>query len=275
MPPRDTAGEVPPERSWYGPTMVARVAACLCLFLWVFPAAARAQDDTEAAKIHYKSGEQYYLRGLYPQAIGEFKEAYRLSKAAALLYNMSQAYERMGDLPSARDYLKRYMDSGGTDPGELPTLREKLANLDARIAQPKTEPKPPPPPAPKPEQPPPAPAPTEQGGDHPLRAWKWITGGAGVASVVVALAFGADGKAQQDKLDQHKGEPYTKELNDIYLRGQRDNKLAAGFGVVGGALVVTSVVFFFLDARSEKPAAVTIAPAIGPGLAGAAAVWRF
>src|SRR5262245_20111176 len=116
--------------------MIRAVAISLIAVLAVSltPRLAVADDETEAARIHFKSGEQYYLRGHYSQAIGEFKEAYRLSNASALLYNISQAYERAGDLVNARDYLKRYMDSGETESGELPALQEKLTSLDRRIA---------------------------------------------------------------------------------------------------------------------------------------------
>src|SRR5262245_28280027 len=116
-----------------GPRLRSAVLISVVAMLLALPSAARADDDdTEAARIHYKAGEQYYVRGHYTQAIAEFKEAYRLSKASALLYNISQAYERSGDLVQARDHLKRYMDSGETEAGEMPALKEKLASLDKR-----------------------------------------------------------------------------------------------------------------------------------------------
>src|SRR6266568_2635538 len=107
------------------------------LLLCAFQSARADQNkdaDIEAAKIHFAAGKQYYDRGHYSEAIAEFKEAYRLSAAAALLYNIAQAYERSGDLGHAREYLQRYIDTGQTEPGELPALQDKLRTIDKRIS---------------------------------------------------------------------------------------------------------------------------------------------
>lgn len=257
--------------------MLVRLMTCaLLVAVWLAPAVGRADDDnTEAAKIHYKAGEQYYVRGLYSQAIAEFKEAYRLSKASALLFNMSQAYERMGDLKNARDSLKQYIDSGDTDPGELPTLQEKLATLDKRIAEPVD--------GATPVNPTPA-VEEDTGPSRPLKTWKWVAGGVGTGLVALSVLFMLDGKNQQQKLEDyvkaHPGSEFMGEPQDIYNRGKRANKLAIGFGIGGVALVATSAVFFWLDAKHAREAgpprtARAIVPVVGPGLAGAAAVFSF
>ncbi len=241
--------------------------------IWAPRAAAAEDANTEAAKIHFKAGEQYYVRGLYSQAIAEFNEAYRLSNAPALLYNISQAYERLGDLPAARDHLKRYMDSGGTEPGEMPALQQKLDNLDRRIAEAKAAAAPPPPP--------PTPV-VEQAPARPLRTWKWVLGGVGVGAAAVAILFGIDGNKQETALQNWIAshpplQPFNGEALDIYNRGKRDNTWATVFGVGGAALIATSVVFFIFDATHgpERPAATALVPVIGPGFTGAAATVRF
>lgn len=250
------------------------------------PAAASEEEDTEAARIHYKAGEQYYLRGHYTQAIGEFKEAYRLSKASALLYNISQAYERSGDLVNARDYLKRYMDSGETEQGELPALKEKLASLDKRIGKGET-PGNPPPTNPPPIKPPPVippvtpPVETHEAA-RPLKTWKWVMTGTGAGLLVLSGLFALDGQKQEQRLEDSVVSPpnvtYTPEIDAIYKRGKRANTLAVVFGIGGVGLVATGVVFFILDAKDASAGAeahARIVPVVGPGLAGASAVWRF
>src|SRR4051794_36614658 len=120
-------------------------AALVAAFLLLVPALAHAgapdpdapapKDDEamQAAEVHYNAAEQYYLRGQYPEAIKEFSEAYRLSKRPELLYNISQSYERNGDLRNARTYLQQYLDSGVASEDEKPVLHDKLASFDERI----------------------------------------------------------------------------------------------------------------------------------------------
>jgi len=256
-----------------------------------------SEADTQAAKIHYQAGAQYYQRAQYPEAIAEFKEAYRLSQAAALLYNMSQAYDRQGDAPHAREYLQRYIDSGQADPSELAALRDKVKSLDKRIADdkaaedakkkntvPRVAPKAPAPaPAPVPvpvnlQQPAPKPV-IETEGPRPWKTWKWVAAGAGAGTLIIAALFAADAAKMAKNLeDASKTQPtYTNDLPDDYARGQRDEKLAIGFGIAGAALAATGVVLFILDARSgsEKIPQARVTPIIAPGTAGASAVWRF
>ena len=256
------------------------LAATVVLAVALAPRPAAADDaDTEAAKIHYKAGEQYYVRGLYAQAISEFEEAYRLSKAAALLYNISQAYERAGDLPAAREHLKRYMDSGETEPGELPALKEKLDSLDKRIAEGNRPPAVPPPV----EAGQPATSPGVDTGPHrPLKTWKWIVGGAGVGATALAVLFMLDAekqeKALEDYLVAHPDVPqFTGEPLEIYNKGKRDNTMTVVFGIGGAALLATGVVFFVLDAQhaNREPERVVIAPVITRDVVGAAASWSF
>lgn len=246
------------------------------------------QSDTQGAKIHFQAGEQYYKGGHYLEAISEFKEAYRLSQAAALLYNIAQAYDRMGDVGHAREYLQKYIDTGQTDPGELAGLREKLRGYDKRLADEKAAedarrrvaaPPAPPPPQTSPAPVAPAPQVIETETPRPYKTWKWIAAGTSVACIVVAGLFAADASKMAKNLEDAAATQatYTGDLPNDYARGDRDSKLAIAFGVAGVGLAATGVVFFILDARTgkEKVPQARIAPVIGPGTTGAAAVWRF
>jgi tetratricopeptide (TPR) repeat protein len=258
----------------------ARLGAIFCI-VSALTISARAQTnsraDLDAANIHFQAGSEHYARGQYDDAIKEFQEAYRLSKAAALLYNISQAYERAGDFTRARDYLGRYIDSGQTEAGEMPKLLDKRNALDHRIAEEAVTATAHPTitnpvlPAAPPRR------------SRPLKTWKWIAGGAGVAMAGVAAAFLIDAGAMNDKIETAANQMplahYDGALQDAYARGQRDNTLAAVFGAAGVLALGTSVVLFVLDRGDTRERTVVVAPTVAPsgggGAAGASLIWRF
>lgn len=102
--------------------------AVLCL---ASPAAAQSDD---LAKGHYMAGQAYYNQARYSEAIREFLEAYRLSPKPALLYNIAQAYERMGKIEEAVAQLKKYL-SAAPDASDRGAVEERLKNLQERLKQ--------------------------------------------------------------------------------------------------------------------------------------------
>jgi tetratricopeptide (TPR) repeat protein len=84
------------------------------------------------ARQHFLAGQDYYTQGRYEKAISEFEEAYRLDPRPLLLYNIAQAWEKLGDLVKSVDYLKKYLEA---DPNneERTTLLNKLASLQERL----------------------------------------------------------------------------------------------------------------------------------------------
>lgn len=111
-----------------------RISILITIFIsliTISPAFAQLSDAQKSLAVtHYRSGESYYNQGRYSDAIREFKEAYRLSKKAALYYNIAQSYERMGKVKKAVKAYERYLSEGKK---EDPLLREKIANLKAGI----------------------------------------------------------------------------------------------------------------------------------------------
>jgi tetratricopeptide (TPR) repeat protein len=85
------------------------------------------------ARQHFLAGQDYYTQGRYEKAIAEFEEAYRLDPRPLLLYNLAQAWEKIGNLEKAVDYLKKYVEA---DPGndDRATLVERISTLEERIA---------------------------------------------------------------------------------------------------------------------------------------------
>jgi hypothetical protein len=102
---------------------------CIIVAAAVLLAGATAFAD---ARQHFMAGQDYYSQGRYEKAIAEFEEAYRLDPRPLLLYNIAQAWEKLGDLVKAVDYLKKYLEA---DPNneERTTLLNKLASLQERL----------------------------------------------------------------------------------------------------------------------------------------------
>jgi hypothetical protein len=86
------------------------------------------------ARQHFMAGQDYYTQGRYQKAIEEFEEAYRLDPRPLLLFNIAQAYEKLGELEKTVDYLKRFLEAE-PDTDERTSLLNKIANLEARIAK--------------------------------------------------------------------------------------------------------------------------------------------
>jgi len=70
------------------------------------PAAAQKSADDERARELYDNGAILYEEGRYEDAIAAWKAAYDLSPKPLLLFNVANAYERIGGLLDAPEKLK-------------------------------------------------------------------------------------------------------------------------------------------------------------------------
>lgn len=98
------------------------------------PDSAHAQDQTaneDRAKELYGNGVILYEEGQYEDAIAAWQEAYRLSNKALLLYNIANAYERLGELQEALDNLNRYRAFAPAD--EKEALDRRMRNIERRM----------------------------------------------------------------------------------------------------------------------------------------------
>ncbi len=94
------------------------------------------RGDNEAiklAKAHFEVGAAQYRQGRYRAALKEFETSYQLSKKAALLFNMAQCYERLGNLKEAIYYRKKYLASQPNAPNRSEVTMQIRA-LQARLA---------------------------------------------------------------------------------------------------------------------------------------------
>jgi len=94
------------------------------------PAAVTSVDAREA----FRRGEAAYSAGNYDQAIREWSSAYKIDPRPRIQFNLSQAYERLGDLENAMAALRNFLDSGDPDDPMYSDANARLAALQQRMA---------------------------------------------------------------------------------------------------------------------------------------------
>ena len=114
------------------------LAGVLSLSVLLFSLSIEAQDavvaepdplDEAEARSHFDAGYSYFQEARYDDALTEFTRAYELSPRPALLFNMSQCYERLGRLDEAIRYLEQFIHA---DPADRAFQERRLANLRVR-----------------------------------------------------------------------------------------------------------------------------------------------
>lgn len=88
-----------------------------------------AADDARAKEL-YLRGDRRYAEGDYEAAVVAFAEAYRLSGRPALLFNLANAFERLGRYEQALDHLERYAAHAPAHQQER--VAKRIASLKAR-----------------------------------------------------------------------------------------------------------------------------------------------
>lgn len=74
------------------------------------------QSELEKAQGHFSTGAEYYASGQYSKAIVEFISGHNIAPNAMFLYNISLCYQRLDNLPDARDAaVKARQFEGMTD----------------------------------------------------------------------------------------------------------------------------------------------------------------
>lgn len=155
--------------------------AMLALGIAISSGTAEAQTDADDARArgHFEAGASYYEQSRYEEAAREFEEAYSLSPRPALLWNVANAHERLGDLEAAIAALERYLGHDVPDrqlaESRLEALRQRHAQATAPPAE-ESEPEPTSPP--------------QAGGLGDLGLVGLTVGSAGIAAAVAAIVTG-------------------------------------------------------------------------------------
>ena len=213
---------------------------------FVLASTAALADNTAKAKHLYDEGLRHYEIAEYSQAIEAWKQAYLISKKPLLLFNIGQAYRLSDDCQQAMTFYENYQDAE-PKPKNQDELDQAIAAC--KNAKPKpSEPVPAPVPAPVVTPAPPAPAPVASSGGH--RELGLIVGIGGVVLEGGALAFALAGRSDAKQAEQVT--VWDAHANDLQSAGVRDNKLAWGLGIAGGAAIITGAVLYLTGGASAE-----------------------
>ena len=113
----------------------------VCLAL--MPCVARA--DVARARAHFDKGRTFFEVDEYRKAIAEFKAAHIEKPDPAFLYNIAECYRRLGELPEALQFYRRFLATAPPDDKTRAIVEQRIADLKTVSEEPKvaaTEPPP-------------------------------------------------------------------------------------------------------------------------------------
>jgi hypothetical protein len=254
-----------------------------------------SKADSEAAHRKYLAGKDDYDEGKYDSAIRIFEDAYKKDCTKhELLVIISRAHELNHNLPEAVRALEIYLERNPTS-GEAQVHRNKIKNLQDRIAEERKKAAATPPPTSTAPAGGGAPPPENQ--QHTI--YPWLVVGAGVVAVAVGIVLIAtapklppdcDAETQTcNRLKDAAGNPLKKangelaETESEYQARQADagrhvNQPLIGGGVIGGGvlLIAGGIIWHFLEPTGPKDSAKTkVQPQLGPGYGGFSLTHRF
>jgi tetratricopeptide (TPR) repeat protein len=213
--------------------------ALLAIVLLAGPArAAEPITDDEAGKRHYMSAQAYFDQAAYADALREFQESYRLSKYPAILYQIGQCQERLGQISDAVATFEKYLEADPQSKRRA-TVETAIQNLKERLK--KGEPAQPVTPPPVVVTPPPSPEPARKPSKRRWIAPAVVLGVAG-AFAIVGGGLLSDVKSEYDKLRMEN--PSSPDyLTRIDSAESRANAGYAMLGIAGAAAVVDVVLW--------------------------------
>src|ERR1043165_7663784 len=117
----------------------------LLILLLATPALAQpTPDDRARAKTLFDDGSSEYRAGHYDRAIELFQDAYKLSHAPGLLFNIAQAYRLKGACAQALEYYQRSLDEDTTADNRA-EMQDRVTEMQACVNAKPPAPAPPPP----------------------------------------------------------------------------------------------------------------------------------
>lgn len=112
----------------------AGLAALALTLVLTTPRGARAQDARADARAHFERGVELFDEGRLVQALAEFEEAYRISPAPAVLYNVAQLHAELGQSVEAVRAFEQFLsESNDVEPELRAEVEAALRRERARI----------------------------------------------------------------------------------------------------------------------------------------------
>jgi tetratricopeptide (TPR) repeat protein len=263
------------------------IVLTLALGLAAPPASAQPQPqqqpppgEDERARELFLEGEAHYAAGRYEEAAERYLQAYELSQRPELLFNLGNAYERLGDYAKAAQYLSQYVASPRAR--DVVSVRERIRRLEAAAAEQQRraqeQEQQPPPQEPEVDSaitatPPPGPADRESSG---RATWWLIASGASAAGAVGMglLALNAGNNADRRCADA--GRPVCLDTASSALT--QETVFAISADVLAVATVVTAgvgIYLLFQDDGQDDDRTARLAPTLGPDGLGVSLSGRF
>jgi tetratricopeptide (TPR) repeat protein len=103
-----------------------------------------ALADAARARAHFDKGRTFFEVDEYRKAIAEFKAAHIEKPDAAFLYNIAECYRRLGEVPEALQFYRRFLATAPPDDKTRPIVEQRIAELKTVADEPKTPTEPPP-----------------------------------------------------------------------------------------------------------------------------------
>lgn len=241
----------------------------------------------------YEEGEHAYFIGDFDTAVSKFEAAYRVSKLAAVLYNIALAYLRRyevssdpKDLRRAKAVLRNFVLELTKDPSlaNAENVRALSAEIDDALAKHPTVVPVPSAPAEQAEQATPRAALTHDTAPETppsVPRWKGLTVGGGlliglsVGSAATAIVAAARGKTLEARFEQNMCSLYTPtpECESLISQGKRTNVVTVVTAIVAPLLLAGGVTMLKLGLK--RRATRHVAPVVSPTFIGLTVHARF
>jgi tetratricopeptide (TPR) repeat protein len=240
--------------------------------------AAPSPDAVAEARQHYERGMTHYQLGEFTAAVGEFKQAYALSPAPGLLFNLAQASRLAKQYEQALYFYRTYLRVAPEAPNRT-DVETRIAELERQVkedearraadaearraaaATPRTV---------IVREAPPRPS------GKALKLSGIVVGAVGLAGLGAGIGLGVAANNEQsslNKLASSMGIWSSAQTND-YNRGRTEAAAATALYVVGGVAAGTGVILYMVGWSRDRAAHFAFAPAPGGG-ALALGTWSF
>jgi len=239
------------------------------LFAMSSSALAGESAKMREARQHFEDGAKAYKLGDYERAIAEYKASYDLHPAPLLLYDLGQAYRKLGRFDLALHSYQQYLADASPESSHRQDAEDQVGQLKKLLEDQRTRQSAPPDGVSEPPPSPPTAASTipqrpastvAAASAHPRRAWYRSAAGWTLAvGGVAALAVGGGLLAHSSDLGDQAGiAPTLQRQRD--LRDAANTYGAAGYSVLGIGCVAAAaaVIVFAVDAVRGRRQGVSV-----------------
>jgi tetratricopeptide (TPR) repeat protein len=235
---------------------------------------ARADDNANAAREHYRQGTQLYDLRRYREAAHEYEAAYQAIEDPALLFNIAQAYRFAGMYDDAIASYRAYLRHVPHSPNRAEVVARIQEMQDLAAAQRKQQELPPEgtqtprEPAPPPETETAKPTATsgatvdELHRGHTLKLAGIGLFAGGLVAIGIGAAFAVLAKQASDQVS-------SAQVFDpsVESRGKTDQAVGIALLSVGGAAIVAGVATWLVGRHVQRRSSFVLLPSLGGALA--------